>query len=140
MNRMLYWLFVRPTEILKKAFRCKTWHIEVGFIFLVLAVVTIVTRRPWTEWLGVMAVTLTFSHASVASRLEEMEGERVRKGGIATVECYRWLQRYFYGKEALWFVYFLLIHAYSALVGVILFFFYGKWRQLWRTYHPIKSA
>ena len=57
----------------------------------------------------------------------------------STVDCYRWLQRYFYDKELLWFAYFLLIHAYSALVGVTVFFFYGKWRSLWRKYHPVDA-
>ena len=137
METFLYWLLVRPVELLKKLTGVPTWKIEASFIFAVLSGVALATHRPWVEWLGVAAVTLTFHHASVANRLEEMEGERVRKGGEATVDCYRWLQRYFYGKEAVWFVYFLLIHAYSALVGVIIFFFYGRWRSLWRLYHPI---
>lgn len=146
MKTFFYWTLVRPVEITKMVIRkitkrkIETWHIERAFIFTVLAAVALITRRPWVEWFGVAAVTLTFNHASVANRLEEKEGERVRKGGTATVECYRWLQRYFYGKEATWFVYFLLIEAYSALVGVIVFFFYGQWRALWRSYHPIEEA
>ena len=137
LSRIMFWMFVRPVEVAKQLTGAATWHIEAIFIFVVLAGVALITKRPWVEWLGVAAVTLTFCHASVANRLEEMEGERVRKGGTATVDCYRWLQRYFYGKEVLWFAYFLLIHAYSALVGVVVFFFYGKWRALWRQYHPV---
>jgi hypothetical protein len=134
-----YWLLVWPVETVKRLTGARTWYVEVAFIVTVLSGVAFFTQRPWMEWIAVAAVTLTFCHANVANRLEEMEGERVRAGGKASVECYPWLQRHFYAKEALWFMYFLLIGAYPALMGVVIFLLFGKWRVLWRRYHPIQE-
>lgn len=131
---------VTIVEWIKNIFHCQTWHVEAGFIFAVLAAVAIgrliVTGHGWIEWIGVFAVHFTARHASVANRLEEKEAHRVKTGGQAEVECYRHLTRYFYFKEALWCTYFILVGAYSALVGVGVFLLYGWWRTTWRTYHP----
>lgn len=132
---------VAIVDELKKRFHCQTWQVEATFIFAALAAVAvgrlIITGHGWVEWLGVFAVHFSARHASVANRLEEKEHHRVKTGGQAEVECYRHLSRYFYLKEALWCAYFVLVGAYSALVGVAIFLAYPWWRKTWRTYHPV---
>ncbi len=121
--------------------RIYVWWIEVAFVFGILASVAVIriiaTGHGWVEWIGVFAVTFTFSHASVANRMEEKEGKRVEKTGKPEVECYKSLQRYFYLKEICWLVYFVLVGAYSALIGTGIFLTYGWWRKTWRKYHPL---
>lgn len=133
---------VRFMEFFKKITGAKTWQIESLFVLLILAAVPIVrlvfTGQGWVEWLGVFAVWATFGHASVANRLQEKEEKRSITTGQTEVECYAILNRYFYIKEICWFIYFILIGAYSALVGVIIFLLYGWWRKTWRLYHPLK--
>lgn len=132
---------VRIVETLKRRFGLKTWHVESAFVFLCLATVAAgriaITGHGWVEWIGVLAVWGTFQHASVANRLEEKEARRAAQTGTPEVECYEKLARYFYLKEIAWFVYFVLIGAYSALVGVFVFLAYGHWRKAWRKYHPV---
>lgn len=132
---------VRIVEILKRRFRLKTYQVEYAFVFLCLSAVAagriILTGHGWVEWIGVAAVCGTFAHASVANRLEEREAKRAAQTGTPDVECYRKLARYFFLKETAWFVYFTLVGAYSALVGVVLFLLYGRWRKAWRRYHPV---
>jgi hypothetical protein len=38
-----------------------------------------------------------------------------------------------------WFVYFILLGAWSALAGVIVFLLYTPWRNYYRKYHPIEK-
>ncbi len=80
------------------------------------------------EAFAAMAVLLTFGHAQIADRLAEQEGKRA----IPSVDCYKKLWYYFIGKELLWSLYFLETHAYSALVGVVVFLVYPFWRKLYR--------
>lgn len=58
----------------------------------------------------------------------------------AVVACHRWAGRYLMSKEALWAVYFVAHHSWSALAGVALFLLYRPWRIWWRTRHPLASA
>lgn len=133
-------IIVKIVESIKRFTHAKTWHIESAFVFLCLASVAVLrlvlTGQGWVEWIGVFAVWATFGHASVADRLEEKEKKRILTTGKPEVECYRMLSRYFYLKEICWFLYFVLIGAYSALVGVLIFLLYGWWRKTWRKYHP----
>lgn len=132
---------VRVVETIKRTFGLKTWQVESAFVFCCLAAVAagriLLTGHGWVEWIGVLAVFGTFSHASVANRLEEREERRARETGTVEVECYRKLAWYFLMKEIAWFAYFLLVGAYSALVGVIIFLLYGRWRKAWRKDHPV---
>lgn len=90
-----------------------------------LVVVDVATEAKPLEWIGSLAVLVTFMHAQVGFRLSEAEEKRDAK----SVHCYAWLRRYFIAKENLWFVYFSLLHAWSALVGVGVFLVYPAWRQ-----------
>lgn len=139
--------------------RPKTWIIEAGVVALVLGIAAGVAGGKPVEWVGALAVLLNFMYAQVSSRLSEAEDvrERLRREAQALsqryehaanrppleevqaadqrylihVECYRWLQRYFIGKELCWLVYFVWLGAWSALVGVFIFMLY----PLWRRYH-----
>jgi hypothetical protein len=113
----------------------RTWHLELSVVALVLSAVALITSNNLIQWIGVGAVTLTFAHAQVATRLAEREEHRGRSQ--ATVECYYMAQRYFVGKELLWLVYFVLLQAWTALVGVGLFLVYPIWRRWWRQRHPL---
>ena len=106
--------------------KLRTWHKEALVVASVLIAVA-VYRNSRVEWLGGLAVFFTFMHASVSFRLSEAEERRT----VAQVECFRKAQYYFLLKETCWFTYFLLIGAWSALVGVVVFLVY----PLWRKYH-----
>lgn len=88
----------------------------------------------WREWLAAVGVQLGFHHASVASRLQEAEEARPRSAN--SVECVRWLQRYWVGKELAWVGYFLATGAVSALVGCAVFILHPVWRRRYRARHP----
>ena len=130
-------LLVLPVEKIKKVCGCKTWHAEAALVLLVLVFVSIASGRGWIEWVGVAAVWFAFMYTSVANRLEEAEVVHMKMSNKTLVECYRWLGRYLYIKETLWFIYFALLGAWSALAGVVIFLLYGPWRRLWRKYHPL---
>ncbi len=129
---------VKFVRTIKRVTGCKTWHIENVFVASVLVAVVLLTNKPWlevstfgraipVEWLGAVAVYLTFGHASVSFRLQEAEERRQGR----EVECYRKAFWYFLGKEACWFCYFTLLGAWSALVGVFVFLLYPWWRKVW---------
>lgn len=131
---------VRLVEALKRLFHCRTWQIESAFVLLVLALTALLSGRGRIEWIGVVAVWFTFMHASVSNRLEEMEAKRVQESGLISVDCYRWSTRYLFLKEVCWLSYFLLLGAWSALVGTAIFLAYSPWRRLWRKHHVRRSA
>lgn len=114
---------------IKDATGCKTWHVESSFVGLVLAAVVFATGRSgqWVEWLGAAAVWLTFGHASIGFRLQEAEEKRTE----IHVACHKKLKWYFLGKEACWLLYFIMLGAWSALVGVFVFLIYPWWRFAW---------
>lgn len=114
----------------------KTWKVEFAVVGVVLGVVVNLTGGGLVEMLGGLAVLLSFGHAQVADRLAEREAARKRP----TVECHSWATRYLVGKEALWLVYFVLHHSWSALAGVGLFLVYPVWRRFWRTRKPLTRS
>lgn len=112
-----------------------TWQIEAGVVLLVLLCVIISSSGRWVEYVGAIAVFFTFMHAQVADHMAEEQANMP----VPSVECYKWSQRYFYTKEAMWLVYFISLHAWSALVGVGVFLIYPVWRKYYRSL-PSKSA
>lgn len=111
----------------------RTWHIEALVVAIALIGVAVGTGGGALELLGAAAVLLTFGHAQVSERLAEREAARDKP----SVDCHRWALKYFVGKEAVWFVYFVLHESWSALAGVILFLLYPLWRKYWRKRHPL---
>lgn len=122
----------------KKTFHVQTYIVEYVFVGAVLVIIAIVSHKGLVEWLGVVAVFLTFGHASIAERLQEREAKRYHIDRKVEVECYWKLNYYFYAKEFCWLVYFYLLGAWSALAGVFIFLLYPLWRKTWRKYQPIK--
>lgn len=116
----------------------KTWQYEMIVVAAVLSAVVLLTNNHPIEWVGAGAVLLSFGHAQVADRLAEAERER-RDGAlygdqdVHAVACHAWATRYLVGKEALWLVYFVVHHSWSALAGVGLFIAYPFWRAWWRS-------
>lgn len=110
----------------------KTWHVEMATVGLVLALVAFFTAGGFVEWLGAVAVLLSFGHTQIADRLAEQESVRTE----ATVACHAKLVWYLVSKEAVWALYFVLHRSWSALVGVALFLVYPLWRKLWRKRTP----
>lgn len=111
----------------------RTWHVETLVVAAVLGTVALVSGGGWLELVGALAVLLSFGHASVSSRLQEREAARPD----VTVDCHRWLTRYWVSKEALWLVYFVAHQSWSALAGVGLFLLHPVWRKWWRSHHPL---
>ena len=98
-------------------------------VAVILLAVNFFAQKLFTiEILAAFAVLLTFGHAQIADRLAEKESQRE----VPEVDCYRKMWYYFVGKEMFWFLYFLLNHSYSALVGVFVFLFYPVWRRIYR--------
>jgi len=118
----------------------KTWQIEMIVVGNVLAPIAILTAKPenyYAELIGSLAVLLTFAHVQVADRLAE-KAEADEKLGEESVECHQWTRRYLLSKEICWLLYFVLLGAYSALVGVGIFLLYPAWRHYYRKKRPLQ--
>lgn len=116
--------------------RPPTWVWESVVVGSILVVVVFVTGNSATEYLGAAAVTLSFCHAQVADRLAERDALRARP----QVACHAWATRYLVTKEALWLLYFVVHHSWSALTGVCLFLLYPLWRTLYRRRYPLAAV
>lgn len=107
----------------------KTWKIEMLMVAVILLTVNIIAKKLFTiEMLAALAVLITFGYVQIADRMAEQESIK----NEPTVFCYKKMWYYSVGKEMLWFLYFLLNHSYSALVGVVIFLGYPIWRSLYR--------
>jgi len=102
----------------------RTWHKEAAVVGAVLTTVAWAKGQS-IEWLGALAVFFTFMHAQVSFRLSESESRKT----LAQVECHWKAQYYFLAKEACWFLYFIFLGAWSALIGVLVFLLYPLWRK-----------
>lgn len=105
----------------------RTWHKEAIVVAAILTTVVIATGGRFVEWVGALAVFVTFLHCQVCNRLEEAAD--LVPDFSYRVNCYKWQTRYLLGKEALWLVYFVVLGAWSALVGVGIFLIYPIWRK-----------
>lgn len=107
----------------------RTWKYEILVVGLVLAVVTILTKNDWVNWVTTVAILLTFNHAQIGDRLQERQAVMDKP----TVECYHKLNRLFAAKEVFWIVAFLLMQNYAAIVGSAMFAVYPLWRKYYRS-------
>ena len=99
-------------------------------VAIVLLVVNACAKHLLTiDMVAALAVLLSFGHAQISDRMAEKQGELDRP----TVECYRKMWAYFFGKEICWLTYFCVTQAYSALVGVFVFLAYPIWRRIYRS-------
>lgn len=104
-----------------------TWRAEMAFVAVVIGGVSWASGG-WRSWIVAVAVVLSFGHAQVADRMREKEAARA----MPDVECWRWSERYFVGKEAAWALYFFASRSWPALAGVAVFLAYPAWRRVWR--------
>lgn len=115
----------------------RTWQKEAAVVGVVLAMVAFFSGKGWVEWIGALAVFMTFMHGQVsirfteAAKVAERDIEKAFPEDDHKVECWKWSDRYYWTKEGLWFAYFLLHQSWSALVGCILFLAYPMWRKWW---------
>lgn len=113
-------------------------YLETGFVFLILAITAILSGKGWVEWVGVFGVTFTFEYQVLSTYLREHGEARKKRGkNVKSDYIYKEILFLFYAKEIVWIVYFLLLQAYSAIVGTIIFICYGIWRKLYRSEYPL---
>jgi len=110
----------------------RTWHIESAVVFIVLFVITAIKNFENTEIVCSLAVWLTFMHGQVADRMQEKQAQMAKPD----VDCYKWSNRYFLMKEALWITFFIMIGSFAALAGSVLFFMYPFWRKIYKKKWP----
>ena len=118
--------------------RIRTWMIEAAVVAAALAVVAGL-KGGWLEWVGALAVLLSFMHGQIADRHAYAAAREARAGGGPAVDCWRWSARYFLGKEIAWVVYFVTHRSWSALVGSALFLLYPAWRRWYIRRRPSES-
>ena len=111
----------------------KTWMVEGAVVAAILVSTTALLDGGAREWLGALAVQLTFHYVAIGDRMQERQAQRT------DVECYRWSRRLLVGKESCWLVYFALAQTWAALVGVGIFLMYPLWRRYWRGIHPLRA-
>lgn len=130
---------VAMVELIEKiSSKIHVFHIEDAFVIITLIITLIIARGNYIEWIGSVAVFIGFKHAVIAFRLEEVV-ERQKTHGDTAFNSHGKQTQYFYAKEILWFVYFILLGAWSGLIGVVLFLSYPIWHKIREEYHS-KSA
>lgn len=114
----------------------KTWQKEALVVGVILFGTALLSRAPAIEYIGSLAVLFTFMHAQVGFRFSEAAQNQVSE----PVSCHKLSTRYFLAKEVLWFSYFAMLGAWSALIGVLVFLLYPFWRKHYRLRRGCKSV
>ncbi len=127
---ILFIKYLKEIKIIKQ-----TWQFEAAVVFVILISTALISNKGLIEFIGVFAVYITFLYITVADRLAESQYNKKQQNEKIEVECYPKLEKYFYLKEVLWFIYFAFLGAWSAIVGVIVFLVYPIWRKSWRKYN-----
>ncbi|HEX2858639.1 MAG TPA: hypothetical protein VHP58_00315 [Alphaproteobacteria bacterium] len=104
------------------------YQLEQAVVFTTLALVAVLHGNTLAEWVGVFAVYFGFNHMSIADMLERAQHKRT----VKEVKCYKKLTYYMWAKEACWLAYFVLLNAYTGLVGVVIFALYPLWRAYYK--------
>ncbi len=116
----------------------KAHYFETGFVLLVLSLTALISGKGLVEWVGVFGVVFTFEYQVLSTYLREHAEARKKIGKhVKSDSIYKEIQFLFYAKEVIWISYFLLLGAYSAIVGTIVFICYGVWRKLYRNEYPL---
>ncbi|MFA5987031.1 MAG: hypothetical protein WC797_00035 [Candidatus Paceibacterota bacterium] len=124
----------------EKSLGVKVHFIETGLVFLILSITAILSGKGWVEWVGVFGVVFTFEYQVLSTYLAEHGEARKRIGKhVKSDFIYKEIQLLYYTKEIVWISYFLLLGAYSAIVGTIVFICYGVWRRLYRSEYPLSD-
>ncbi len=141
MQKNAHNFFINLILYIKNLFSIRTYVIEMIVVWWALVITAIISGKTMIEWIGVIAVFLTFCYIQIADRLEEREHLKQQAIGYQkdknSVECYYKLPRFYYSKEICRAIYFIYLWAWSALVWVILFILYIPWRKFYRKHVPI---
>lgn len=106
----------------------KTWPVELAVVTMMVVLTAHLSGKGWIEYVGALAVVLTFCYAQVNDRMAEDQERRSKP----SVYCWRWSRRYFVSKEIVWIAYFALQGAWSAIAGAVVFLLYPWWRSYYR--------
>lgn len=121
-------------QIEKLSPKLHVFHIEDVFVAAILIINVLILNGNYIEWIGALAVFIGFKHTVVAFRLEDVVEKRETHGDTA-FNSHGYQTQYFYGKEILWFIYFILLGAWSGLVGVVIYLLYPLWHGVRVKYH-----
>lgn len=122
--------------LLNTVLNSKTWVLEHIIVACISIIVWLFTGANWIELIGCFAVQAAFGHAAITDRLTEREHLKEKPD----VYCYAWSTRYFFCKELLWLMYFVINGSWSAVVGVFVFLIYPFWRKIYRKHRPINRG
>lgn len=89
-----------------------------------LATIAYFSGGKLTDWLGSLAVFITFLHGQLSFDMEESQGKMKN----AAVKNYYWSGRLFVTKELLWLTTFALAGCWPLCAGSLLFASYPHWR------------
>ena len=118
----------------------KTWHYEAAVALSILLLPTLILGGTLVGYVGVFAVFMGFLHGQVASRSSERDADKASQGSTDVLPCHRKEMIYFLLKEVGWFVYFVMLQAWPALIGVGLFLIYRVWRKWYRQHYPLNRG
>gem|GEM_PF-3122308 len=135
-------MIIKPVFVLfrkaESSLGTHTHYLETFFVFLVLSLTAIISGKGWVEWVGVFGVIFTFEYQVLSTYLREHSEARKKMGkNVKSDLLHKEIQFLFYSKEVIWISYFILLGAYSAIVGTIVFICYGIWRKMYRNEYPL---
>lgn len=126
---------VRCVEIIERVLpRVHIYHIEDIFVLLVLGATAYFSRGNYIEWIGVVAGFMAFKHIVIAFRLEDVLAQKEKNGDTAFHSHGKQAQ-FFYAKESIWLLYFVLLGAWSATISIVMFLMYPLWHKVRMKYH-----
>jgi uncharacterized membrane protein YfcA len=120
-------IFLKVKKFFNKFFKVKTYHLEMLFVAVILSAVVIASGSGFIEWIGAIAVLLSFGYMTLNNRLHESQ-EQEDQGK---------LYYYYMSKEIFWLMYFVILGAYSGIVGIFIFICYHPWRNYYRKYSKL---
>ena len=127
-------------ERVRKATTLKDHYLETILAALILITTALISKKGWVEWVGVMGVIITFEYQVLSTYLSEHSEARAKHKRIVKSDLiHKEIRILYFGKEAIWLIYFLALGAYSGLVGTIIFITYGFWRKKYREQIPLQK-
>ena len=105
-----------------------TTALEASIVALSLSLIAYCSGGKLTDWLGSVAVFITFLHGQLSFEMEESQSKLKE----AAVKNYHWSGRLFVTKELLWFATFALAGCWPLCAGCLLFASYPHWRAWMR--------
>jgi len=101
---------------------------EATVVTLSLAAISYASGGKPTDWLGSLAVFITFLHGQLSFEMEESQSKMKEPA----VKNYHWSGRLFVTKELLWLTTFAMAGCWPLCAGSLLFATYPHWRVFLR--------